>query len=292
MTWWLRARLVLDRLLGVIGSILLAPVIGALALLVRREDGGPGLITVARIGRHGRPFRMWKVRSMRVTQDDGGAGGPALTTLDDQRITAIGRRLRAYHLDELPQLINVARGEMLLLGPRPEAPEFVDPEDARWQHILSCPPGIAGPTQVIVNDWERDVIARSGSDAGYCDEVLPVKLAIDGWYLGRCSPITDALVAITLARRFLPGTESTTLKKRVFAAVPEAAVVRAWLRSRSAAAALGTSSSAGHDATDHPDHPEAHPTSAWAATVRDSRADTLSGSFDCPPDELNTTCAR
>lgn len=222
MTPWLRVRLLLDRVVAVAIGIVVAPVVGVLALLIRREDGGPGLITVARVGRHGRPFDMWKLRSMRATQAGGRAGGAALTSGDDPRITSIGRHIRSFHLDELPQLLNVARGEMLLLGPRPEAPEYVDDSSPQWTAVLSVPPGIAGPTQVIVNDWEREIISDDADDTGYLTKVVPVKLAIDQWYLQNCSPLNDVLVAITLVRRFLPGTGSWTLKEKIAGAVPEA----------------------------------------------------------------------
>jgi lipopolysaccharide/colanic/teichoic acid biosynthesis glycosyltransferase len=229
---YLRARLVADRFVALVAGLVVAPVVAVLAVLVRREDGGPGLIAVTRVGRDGRPFRMWKLRSMRVARPDGTADGLTLSGAHDDRITAIGRRLRAYHLDELPQLLNVVRGEMGILGPRPETPAFVDVDDPLWQDVLAIPPGIAGPTQVIVNDWERSLIDEVADGSAYRSKVVPVKLAIDRWYLERSSPLTDALVAVTLVRRFLPGTESTTLKAAVFSAVPESLVVRDFLRER------------------------------------------------------------
>jgi len=229
---WLRLRLIADRVVALVAGIVLAPFIAAMAVLVRREDGGPGFIAVTRVGRDGRPFRMWKLRSMRATRPDGTADGLTLSGGHDDRITQIGRRMRAYHFDELPQLLNVVRGEMGILGPRPETPEFVDLDDPMWQEVLTIPPGIAGPTQVIVNDWERSLIDEVPDGSAYRTKVVPVKLAIDQWYLHRSSPITDALVAITLVRRFLPGTESTTLKIAVFDAVPEALVVRDFIRER------------------------------------------------------------
>jgi lipopolysaccharide/colanic/teichoic acid biosynthesis glycosyltransferase len=229
---WLRLRLIADRVVALVAGIVLAPFIAAMAVLVRREDGGPGFIAVTRVGRDGRPFRMWKLRSMRATRPDGTADGLTLSGGHDDRITQIGRRMRAYHFDELPQLLNVVRGEMGILGPRPETPEFVDLDDPTWQEVLTIPPGIAGPTQVIVNDWERSLIDEVPDGSAYRSKVVPVKLAIDQWYLHRSSPITDALVAITLVRRFLPGTESTTLKIAVFDAVPEALVVRDFIRER------------------------------------------------------------
>ncbi len=176
---------------------------------------------------------MWKLRSMRADGPDGRAAGLTLSGTVDDRITPVGRKLREYYLDELPQLWNVVTGDMSLLGPRPEAPVWVNLEDPSWQVVLSVPPGMAGPTQMIVGEWERELISSDDDGSAYRTKVLPVKLAIDSWYVQSSSPLTDALVAVTLVRRFLPGTKSWTLKKRVFAEVPEARVVEAWLADRS-----------------------------------------------------------
>ena len=137
------------------------PLIAGLMVAIRLNDGGPTIIAVPRVGRNGRTFGMWKLRSMRAETPDGMAKGVALTTEHDDRITPIGRRMRAWHLDELPQLFNVVRGEMCLLGARPEAPEFVDATDPRWRHVLSAPPcprrafrcGCARPGQAIGCGW-------------------------------------------------------------------------------------------------------------------------------------------
>ena len=227
MTRWLRARMIGDRALALVLVVVMSPVIGALAVAVRLADRGQAFVAVPRVGRGGHIFKMWKLRSMRVESDDGRANGLSLTAANDTRITPVGRRLRAYHLDELPQLWNVVRGEMCLLGARPEAPEFVDLTDPRWQQVLAAPPGIAGPTQLVVADWERHLITRSAAGHVYVDEVLPVKLAIDGWYTSSASPRLDTLVALTLLRRFMPGTGSYTLKRLVLRKVPEARTVNA-----------------------------------------------------------------
>ncbi len=226
MSRWLRVRIVLDRVLAALLLVPCGPVIAALAVLVRHRDGSPALIAVPRVGRHGREIRMWKLRSMRADAPGGTANGVSLTTDGDDRITPIGRRLRAHHADELPQLYNVMRGDMCLLGPRPEAPEFVDLSDPLWQSVLESPPGIAGPTQLIINDWERERITACPRGTAYVDEVLPVKLAIDQWYLRRSSPRLDARVAATLLRRFMPGSGSFRLDRQVRLAVPEAHRVR------------------------------------------------------------------
>jgi len=219
---YLRVRMVLDRLVAAVGLVVLSPVIGVLGWLVHRHDGGPAFITVERVGRHGRPMRMWKLRSMRAESADGRATGVSLTSAGDDRITPIGAKLRAGHLDELPQLFNVARGEMTLLGPRPEAPEYVDATDDDWRAVLAAPPGIAGPTQLAVGDWERDIITAAPDGSAYERDVVPVKVAIDRWYVEQASPGIDALVVVGLARR-LAGRPVGALLERIRAGVPEAA---------------------------------------------------------------------
>lgn len=225
MTRWLGVRLVLDRLVAAIGAVVLAPVVAVLAVLVKRGDGGPAFVRVERMGRDFEPFMMWKLRTMRADCPGGRAAGSALTAENDERITPFGRRLRSYHLDEIPQLLNVATGEMLLLGPRPEAPEYVDEDDERWKALLRVPPGIAGPTQLVVSDWERRIIAADPEGSAYREIVLPVKLAIDAWYVTTMSPSRDLEVAVALAKRFLPGSQASRMRRRVASEVPEAAVV-------------------------------------------------------------------
>lgn len=222
MTAWARLRIQADRIVALIVLVAVSPLIGVLALLIRRGDGGPPFITVPRVGRDGQVFGMWKLRSMRVEGRDGRAGGVALTAVDDDRITPIGHRLRGHHLDELPQLWNVVTGQMCLLGARPEAPDFVAVGDPIWRAVLAMPPGIAGPTQLIVGDWERAWITASPDGSAYRDEVLPVKLAIDEWYVRACSPRADALVARSLLAH-LRGRPVEALRSTVAEAVPAVA---------------------------------------------------------------------
>ena len=223
---WLRRRLVLDRVLAAVLALLAAPVMAALGYLVPRHDDGPALVRVPRIGRDGREFGMWKIRSMRAETSDGRATGLALTGSADDRITPIGRRMRSLHLDELPQLLNVARGEMCLLGPRPEAPGFVEGDDPAWRRVLAVPPGIAGPTQLIVGEWEVSLIDADTTGSAYQDVVVPVKLAVDGWYVETATPWTDLRVVGALVRHVLPGPDSSWLRRTVEAAVPSSVIAR------------------------------------------------------------------
>jgi lipopolysaccharide/colanic/teichoic acid biosynthesis glycosyltransferase len=207
----------------VIGSVLVAPVLVLLALVIRLGDRGPGLIRVRRGGMGGGPFGMWKLRSMRVGATTTAAEGPALVVGVDERLTPVGRLLRGLRTDELPQLLNVAAGQMALVGPRPEALEFIDVTDRRWQAVLSARPGIAGVTQVLVQDWEADMTAAASDPvATYRATILPVKLDIDEWYVRHASPVVDALVVLALVQRFALGRRTTTLHRFARARIPAA----------------------------------------------------------------------
>lgn len=226
MTPWLRARGPIDRAVAAMLAVVLSPLVTTLLVLIRRHDKGRALIRLERIGHRGQRFRQWKLRTMRADNGLGLTVGLPITSADDPRITPLGRRLRRYRLDELPQLLNVIAGEMALLGPRPETPAFVDLSDRRWRHVLEARPGIAGPTQVLVADWEAEVVARSEDPDAYRSVVLPLKLAIDEWYLGNASPWVDVLVVTALIQRFMGAPEQTGLYARVTADVPELAALR------------------------------------------------------------------
>ncbi len=220
--WW-RIRCVVDRLVGAVALVVLSPLVVVLAMMIRHRDGGPAFVRVARVGKDLEQFDMWKLRTMRADLPDGRASGSALTAHRDDRVTPLGVKIRAKHLDEIPQLVNVVRGEMTLLGPRPEAPDYVDPEDPRWQRLGKIPPGVAGPTQLMVSDWERHLIAEDPDNGAYVEKVLPVKLTIDEWYLDTASPSRDAEVATALLKRYLPGSQATRMRRRIRTELPEVA---------------------------------------------------------------------
>ena len=111
-----------DLIAGLLGSLLVCLIVPIIALLIRLDDGGPVFFRQERVGRGRKPFLIWKFRTMRV---DAEADGPVWATPDDARVTRIGRLLRRTRLDELPQFFNVLKGDMALVGPRPERPQFV-----------------------------------------------------------------------------------------------------------------------------------------------------------------------
>ncbi len=227
MSPWLRLRAPLDRAVAALLGVVLAPVIGVLAWRIRREDRGPGLVRLPRVGRAGVNFGMHKLRTMRADDGHGLATGDRITAGEDPRVTPIGRKLRRLRIDELPQLLDVVTGRMALLGPRPETPELVEAGDGRWTPVLRARPGIAGPTQLLVDEWEADLLRGPDAQAIYRDRVLPVKLAVDAWYVEHASPWIDVLVGASLVQRFVLRGRGCAIESRIRRAVPEAAAVGA-----------------------------------------------------------------
>ena len=152
----LAGKRLLDVVLGAVSLILLVPIMALVALAVRRIDGGPVLFRQTRVGLHGRPFQVTKFRTMQRDAEErleelqarNEIRGPAFKVTDDPRLTRTGRVLRATSLDELPQIWNVLRGEMSLVGPRPPLPREVDGYDLWHRRRLSMKPGITGLWQV------------------------------------------------------------------------------------------------------------------------------------------------
>lgn len=137
------AKRVFDIIGSLCGLIVTSPAALLIYFLIRREDGGPAIFSQERIGYGGRPFTLYKFRSMAVTSE--ADGKPALCKKDDERLTRIGGFLRRHHLDELPQLWNVLKGEMSFVGPRPERRYFVEKimaADPRYELLFQIRPGL------------------------------------------------------------------------------------------------------------------------------------------------------
>ena len=155
---------------------ILLGVIVAVAVLI--DSPGPVLYRSRRIGRDGVPFWMLKFRTMKHL-----AGGPLISSKTDQRFTPVGRFLALTRLDELPQLANVLRGEMRMVGPRPELEEFVQEQRESYDVILTVPPGLTGPTQLMFADEGALLAAVEDREALYRDEILPAKVRLDLEYV-------------------------------------------------------------------------------------------------------------
>ncbi|MDF1524273.1 MAG: sugar transferase [Trueperaceae bacterium] len=191
-------RRAFDTLAAGIGLVVLSPLLLAVAVAVASTSRGPVFFRQERVGLGGRTFRIHKFRTMRV---DAERMGGQLTVGADPRVTGVGRMLRATKIDELPQLIDVLKGDMALVGPRPEVPRFVAHYTAAQRRVLEVRPGITDPASIAYRD-EGDVLARAvDPEHAYLDEVMPHKLAINLAYLERRTLASDiGVIFATLAR--------------------------------------------------------------------------------------------
>jgi lipopolysaccharide/colanic/teichoic acid biosynthesis glycosyltransferase len=169
----------LDLALGGAFLIGATPVLALASLAIRLESPGPVLFRHTRIGRGGRPFHTLKLRTM---VDGADSRGSQITSAGDQRITRIGRILRRAKIDELPQLWNVLRGEMSLVGPRPEVARYVELYPPEWRALLSVRPGLTDIASLIFRDEERLLSKAHDRERAYREVILPMKstLALSG----------------------------------------------------------------------------------------------------------------
>lgn len=178
-----------DLIVATLGLALLALPGLLVALAIRLDSPGPVFFRQQRVGRGGRLFRIHKLRTMRVDAEY--LGGP-LTVGADPRVTRIGAFLRAHRLDELPQLIDVLRGDMSLVGPRPEVPRYVAmyPPALRDQ-VLAVRPGITDPASLAFRDEARQLAAAADPEREYVEVILPNKLALAADYAAHATLWTD-----------------------------------------------------------------------------------------------------
>ena len=183
---------VFDVSASLLGLVILSPLLVLVAILVKRSSPGPIVHRARRVGVQGRLFTLYKFRSMVANADRQGAG---ITAQDDPRITPIGRVLRRTKLDELPQLINVIKGDMSLVGPRPEDPCYVALYTADQRRVLSVRPGITSWASIQYRH-EEQLLSADQVDAVYRTQVMPQKLALDLEYLDRQSLRLDLLILL------------------------------------------------------------------------------------------------
>ncbi len=198
---------VLKRAFDIIGSILglvlLTPFFALIAIAIKRDSPGPVFYRGPRMGQDDKPFLILKFRTMRETPES--YMGARITAQDDNRITALGKWLRDSKINELPQLWNVLKGEMSLVGPRPEDPELVAawPQEARAL-VLSIRPGITSPASVLYRD-EEELLLTETLMKTYLGEILPSKLRLDQLYVRRRSLLLDLDVLFWTFLVLIPG---------------------------------------------------------------------------------------
>lgn len=195
-----RTRRCIEFVFAAIVLMILALPMLAAGLCIRLASPGPALFSQERVGMHGRRFRIYKLRSMAAPVSS--SFGPGLTCAGDRRVTRVGRFLRRFKIDEVPQFYNILRGEMSLVGPRPYLPQYATIPN------MSYRPGISSPATIAFR-YEEEIFRRVPAaelDAFYAKKIKPVKARLDGCYMCTATPLSDlCVIAETLIGCIRPG---------------------------------------------------------------------------------------
>ncbi len=178
-----------DLLVAATALVVTSPLLAVAAVAIKLDSPGPVLYLATRVGRDGRPFRLFKLRTMVAGAD---RLGPAVTAGGDSRVTRVGGWLRRLKLDEIPQFANVLLGDMSVVGPRPEHPDFVARYSEAQRRVLAVRPGITSLASLAYSDEES--LLAGENRRSYVDDVMPAKLALDLEYVGRPSLLLDVRI--------------------------------------------------------------------------------------------------
>jgi lipopolysaccharide/colanic/teichoic acid biosynthesis glycosyltransferase len=192
---------ILDCISSATGLLVLLPLFALVAVCIKLTSRGSVFYRQIRVGKDGHPFHIVKFRSMNGVASE---MSPGITVSGDERITRVGRLLRRYKIDELPQLWNVLRGDMSLVGPRPELPKYVETYSSDQRLVLSVRPGITDPASLFYR-LEEEILSRcEDPERVYRMEILPDKLAQNLGYIQNISFRTDLrIILATVSRSFL-----------------------------------------------------------------------------------------
>ena len=184
---------VFDLIASIFSLIILAPLFLIVALLIKIGSKGPVFFVQKRVGKDFKEFNLYKFRSMVA---DAPKKGLQITSTDDPRITKIGRILRKTKLDELPQLINVIKGDMSLVGPRPEVNKYVDLKKDEYKKVLSVRPGITDLAAIEFVNEEEILSKFDDKEKAYIEKILPQKIALYNKYIDSISFLEDIRIIL------------------------------------------------------------------------------------------------
>lgn len=187
------AKRLFDIICSLLGLLVLSPVFMVVAVLVKLDSKGPVFFRHARIGKDFRPFRVYKFRTMREGAEQCGS---SVTVGHDERVTRLGRFLRRTKVDELPQLLNVLKGDMSFVGPRPEVKEYVDLYPSEYRQLLTVRPGITDPASLQYSEEEKVLAESPNWEEDYRNRVLPDKIRLSLQYVDNHSLVTDLLLIL------------------------------------------------------------------------------------------------
>ena len=191
---------VFDFFSSLISLIVLSPLLAVIAIRIIKDSAGPIFFRGTRTGRFGKPFRIYKFRTMVINAEK--LGGPS-TSDNDPRITRVGGFLRKYKLDELPQLINILKGEMSLVGPRPEVPQYVALFSEEEKVILTVRPGITDWASIWNSDEGAALAGSPDPEKTYLEEIRPEKIRLQIAYVRSPSFWTDIRILVETFRVLL-----------------------------------------------------------------------------------------
>ena len=184
-----------------IGLIVVSPIFLILAIWIKIDSDGPVFYRQVRVGKGNKDFRIYKFRTMRPDADK--IGGLITIGGRDPRVTRSGYYIRKYKLDEFPQLINVLKGEMSLVGPRPEVRKYVDLYTPRQLHVLDVRPGITSLASIRYRN-ENDILAAAEDpDKAYIEQIMPDKLVIDLEYVSKANLVNDIKLIFSTLREII-----------------------------------------------------------------------------------------
>lgn len=188
---------IFDLCVSIIFLVLFSPFYLLISVLVKLDSSGPVHYRALRVGKNGRLFKLLKFRTMKVNSSN---LGPAITQNADPRITRVGKILREIKLDEIPQLWNVIRGDMSLVGPRPEDPRYVEKYNEEQRKVLLVKPGLSSPASIQYRHEEKLLSMKSDDlEDYYVHQVMPEKLRIDLDYVENQSLIRDVAICFKTA---------------------------------------------------------------------------------------------
>ncbi|MFN3396685.1 MAG: sugar transferase [Thermodesulfovibrionales bacterium] len=180
-----------DIIASLLGLILLIPFFIVVSILIKVDSKGPVFFSQERIGKDFKPFRIFKFRTMIQTNN-----GPLITTANDLRITRVGKYLRRYKIDELPQLFNVLKGDMSLVGPRPEVKKYVDLFDSDYRKILTIRPGLTDPASLRYSNEEAILSQSPDYEEAYIKRILPEKINLSLEYVNNHTMMRDITIIL------------------------------------------------------------------------------------------------
>lgn len=190
-------KIFFDFVVSLIALILLIPSFLTIGIIIKLDDYGPVFFRQKRVGKNGKLFTIYKFRTMRVNHADSGNDFEPGNT---SRISRAGKLLRKYKIDELPQFVNVLKGEMSIVGPRPEVKEWVQFYPERWNSILKIKPGITDNASLIYCNEEKLLAESRNSKQEYLNNILPRKLDLYEDYLQNHSIIKDIKIIFSTLR--------------------------------------------------------------------------------------------